>query len=66
MSAQLLEVYLLGVGAVLRLKKDPWSMNGQMTKASNKPVRPLPPPPKQNTMNTETICALAPCFQGMP
>ena len=35
MSAQLLEVSLLGVGTVLRLEKDAW-FNGQMTKESNK------------------------------
>ena len=36
MSAQMLEVSLLGVGTVLRLERDVWSMNGQMTKTSNK------------------------------
>ena len=36
MSAQMLEVSLSGVGTVLRLERDVWSMVGQMTKASNK------------------------------
>ena len=37
MSAQMLEVSLLGVGTVLRLERDAWLMvNGWMTKASNK------------------------------
>ena len=35
MSAQMLEVSLLGVGTVLRLEKG-CVVNGQMTKASNK------------------------------
>ena len=34
----MLEVFLFGKGAVLRLETDAWS-NGQMTKASNKLVR---------------------------
>ena len=33
MSAQMLEVSLLGVGTVPRLERDAWSTNGQMTKA---------------------------------
>ena len=40
MSAQLLEVSLLGVGTVIRLERD--AANGQMTKASNKSIRPPP------------------------
>ena len=36
MSAQMLEVSLLGVGKVLRLEKKGCVVNGQMTKASNK------------------------------
>ena len=36
MSAQMLELSLLGVGAVLRLERDALSMNGRMSKASNK------------------------------
>ena len=36
MSTQVLEVSLLGVGTVPRLERDASSMNGQMTKASNK------------------------------
>ena len=35
MSAQMLEVSILGVGTVLCLERDAWS-NGQMTKASAK------------------------------
>ena len=39
MSAQMLEMSLLGVGTVLRLQIDAWSM-AKMTKASNKRERP--------------------------
>ena len=36
MSAQMLEVSLLGVGTVLRLERDACVVNGQMTRPSNK------------------------------
>ena len=32
----MLEVSLIGVGTVLRLERDAWSINDQVTKASNK------------------------------
>ena len=31
----MLKVSLLGVGMVLRLERDAWSIDGEMTKASN-------------------------------
>ena len=42
MSAQLLEVSLLGVGRVLRLERDAWSMVQLLRQATNE--YPLPPP----------------------
>ena len=36
MSAQMLEVSVLGVGTVLHLERDAWSKTSQMTEASDK------------------------------
>ena len=51
MGAQVLEVSLSGVGTVLRLSRKGCVVNGQMTKASNKWVRP--PLEKKNTDPSE-------------
>ena len=45
MSAQMLEVSLLGVGTAARLERNACVVNGQITTASNKRVRPPAPPP---------------------
>ena len=47
MSAQMLEVSLLGVGTVLRLERDAWSMLKWLRRATNEDTPPLnmPPPP---------------------
>ena len=46
MSAQLLEVSLLGVGTVLRLERNAWSMVKWLRQATNEyaPLSPLPSP----------------------
>ena len=48
MSAQMLEVSirLLGVGTVLRLKRDAWSMVKLLRQATENEYAPPPPPPK--------------------
>ena len=47
MSAQMLEIPLLGVGTVLRLERDAWYMvvNGQMTEATQQMSTPSPASP---------------------
>ena len=45
MSARLLEVSLLGVGTVLRLERDAWSMVKWLTQATKEYA---PPPPYIN------------------
>ena len=47
MSAQLLEVSLLGVGTVLRLERDAWSKVEGLRQATNE-YPPFPPPPPRN------------------
>ena len=37
MSAQMLDVSLLGVGTVLRLERDSWSIVKRLTQATNAP-----------------------------
>ena len=46
MSAQILEVSLLGVGTVLRLERDAWSMVKWPRQATNE-YAPLPPSPSK-------------------
>ena len=43
MSAQMLEVSLLGVGTVLRLERDDWSMVKSLRQATHE-YPPSPPP----------------------
>ena len=45
MSAQMLEVSLLGVGTVLRLERDAWSMVKCLRQATDK-YAPTPTPPR--------------------
>ena len=49
MSAQMLEVSLLGVGTVLRLERDAWSMVKRLRQATNEYA--LPPPAKVRMKN---------------
>ena len=42
MSTSLLEVSLLGVGTVLRLERDAWSMVKRLRQATNEYAPPLP------------------------
>ena len=51
MSAQMLEVTLLGVGTVLRLGRDAWSMFERRRQATNGYAPTFPPPPKTQTNN---------------
>ena len=44
MSAQVLEVPLLGVGTVLRLERDVWSMVKLLRQATNEYPLNMPPP----------------------
>ena len=51
MSAQLLEVSLLGVGAVLRLERDAWSMVKWLRQATNE----YAPPPREIWVSSRCI-----------
>ena len=44
LSTQMLEVSLLGVGTVLRLERDAWSMVKLLRQATNVHTHLLPPP----------------------
>ena len=61
MSAQTLEVSSLGVGTVLRLERDAWSMVKWLRQATNKYAPPPPPPPPPPSFPSPRP---APCYRG--
>ena len=52
MSAQILEVSLLGVKTVLRLERDAWSMVKLLRQVTNMCAPPPPLPPPRNSFCT--------------
>ena len=71
MSAQMLEVSQLGVGTVLRLERDAWSMVKLLRQATNEyapppsPPSPISPSPSPSIMDTlDTVDTTAPPYPG--
>ena len=60
MSAKTLEVSLLGVGTVLRLDRDAWSMVKRLRQTTNE--TPPAPPPKKSQKGVTNALAVWQCL----
>ena len=56
MSAQTFEVSLFGVGTVLRLERDAWSVVKLLRQTTNEHAPPPPPPPVSQRLVARNVC----------